>query len=219
MPMPYPADAVLAPPVFIFLEDRFSEGQITIRPYTNPIRRCKTSAEEDMFFSAESVHWACNHDLDDPRHFSEVCERMLEGNLLAKDHPELIRVWLKDLPPAEEQTKIVNRLNEIAREAACRLTELCWWDIIPHDRILLAKLVPPHPGKTVEIMFLWRRTDKSLNPSMYFTPSPTVYCDFSPVRVNFEAPTYQEVKAQFKIWLAKLPDWVTEEKPSKTKGA
>ncbi|MBI5654088.1 hypothetical protein HZC53_00310 [Candidatus Uhrbacteria bacterium] len=173
-----------------------------------------------MFFPAELVHWACSKNLDDPQAFAEVGARLLEtAERTTKDYPEAVRVWLKELPPAEEQTKIVNRLNEIAREAACGLTDLRWWDIVRHDRILAARLQPPHPGRVLEIMFMWRRTDKSVNPAMYFSPSPTVYRDFSPVRINFEAPTYQEVKAQFKLWLAAMPQWVTEEQPDKPKGA
>jgi hypothetical protein len=154
-----------------------------------------------MHFAAELVRWACSGDLDDPDHFSEVETRLLAGRSCARDFPEMLRAWLKGLPPAEEQSKIVNRFSELAEQAGRRLVDLRWWDIMPHDRILLATL--EQDGEQTEIVFYWRRTDKTMHPSLMYSQSPTMLREAGILRVTFEAPTYQEVKAQFATWLAK----------------
>lgn len=158
-----------------------------------------------MHFAAELVSWACSGDLDNPVHFAQAKAKLLADQDYAKDFPEMLRAWLKELPPAEEQAKIVNRLTEIAEGAGCVMADFRWWDIIPRDRILLARLA--REGENIEVVFYWRRTDKTIHPSLMYSQSPTMLRDAGVLRVTFEAPTYQEVKAQFKVWLARpFPD-------------
>lgn len=152
-----------------------------------------------MYFPADKVYAACRGDLDDPEFRAVALRELIDGAPHDKDYPDMLKAWLQELPPAEEQLKIARRLTEIAEAANCAISGFRWWDIVPHDRILLADLV--RDGSPLTTMFYWRRTDKSLHPSLLYTPSPTVLRERGLVRVTFEAPTYQEVKAQFTAWL------------------
>lgn len=154
--------------------------------------------------SAEIVIEACNGDLEDKVFFHGIYGRLINGReIVAPDYEEMTRQYIRELREqisVADQTKIVYRFTELAREARCNISNFRWWDIVPRDHLLLADLV--REGRDISLMFYWKRTDKSLSSIMLWAPSPRVLKDFKPPRVEFEAATYQEVKGHFKAWLA-----------------
>ncbi|MFA4954840.1 MAG: hypothetical protein WC641_06020 [Patescibacteria group bacterium] len=158
---------------------------------------------EQYGLAAEMVLVACLGNLENKVFFSGIFARIVNGAAHNPDYEETVRQYILNLNEdigVVDQVKILNRFNEISQAAKCSISNFRWWDIVPRDHLLLADLL--RKDRTYSILFYWRRTDKSLNGTLHCTSGPRVLKHLDPPRIEFEAATYQEVKAQFTAWLA-----------------
>lgn len=155
-----------------------------------------------MFFQSDRVLQACSGKLDDPAHFADVYDMLLQGRLAPRDYPGHLRAFLEELPNAEEQAKILHRFTRIAERYGYAIGDFRWWEIVPNERVLFASL--QREGRQITTVFWWKNTLKGEQRISMNNPSPMWIPDVDEPgcwRVQFEATTYQEVKAHFEKWL------------------
>ncbi len=157
-----------------------------------------------MFFRSDRVLEACSGSLDDPGRFENIYSSLLDGRLVPRDYPGHLKAFLEELPSAEEQAKILHRFTSLANEHGCSIGDFRWWEIVPNERVLFAAL--QRDGHKITTVFWWKDTAKGERRISMNNANPAWIPDVDEPgcwRVQFEAATYQEVKAHFKSWLAK----------------
>ncbi|MDQ7814411.1 MAG: hypothetical protein RDU25_01210 [Patescibacteria group bacterium] len=155
-----------------------------------------------MFFKSDRVLEACRCELDDTKVFGDIYKRLIDGRLAPPDYPKHLMAFLKELPGVEEQAKILRRFSKIAESHACTIEDFRWWEIVPHDRILFASI--QRERRKITVVFWWKDTAKGEQRISMNNPNPAWVPDVDAPgcwRVQFEAATYQEVKAHFERWL------------------
>lgn len=156
-----------------------------------------------MFFPHAKIRKACSGDLDDPKHFDHAARLLLGDMAEHGDQETLLRGFLKSLPSVKNQVKIVRRFRAIAKAYGASIRDFRWWDIMRNQRILFATV--NRNGRYILVAFHWKKTDKGIKGQPYYFNRSAWGRDFSAPggwRYEFEATTYQDVKAQFERWLA-----------------
>jgi len=166
-----------------------------------------------MLFVHDDIMFALGHNLNNPKQFALVYNKLVEERpdgpdkrALGKDYPQLFKSFLvEDLPPAEEVPRIVARLESMARDHGATISEFRWWEIRPRLRALMAQVW--RDDRTCEVRFYWKDSVKGEAGMLGGYANQTLRCsDPSAVggwRVDFEAQEYHEVREQFRAWLDK----------------
>jgi len=154
-----------------------------------------------MFFKHEHILQARSGDLNDTSFFEHIFPVLLQNRRYVQDYPAMLRKYLLDLPPAEDLAKIVSSFHAIAVQNKCQIDNFEWWEIVKHDRIIFASLT--RNDQKITVAFWWRESAKE--ESLRLNTASQIWLHDTECsggfRMQFEAPTYQEVKAEFDAWL------------------
>lgn len=162
-----------------------------------------------MFFPAHKVRHACARNLDDPPTFKKAVRDLIGTARVSPDYPLMLRHFLRRLPSAEDQGKILRRFRRIAERRHATIRGFAWWDLMAGERVLFARVTrAAKTGRktTVTVAFVWKKSEKGSASVAAKSLAKTGWVRDIGIpegwRYEFEAPTYQTVKAQFQRWLA-----------------
>lgn len=155
-------------------------------------------------------------------HLSEdlICQLLPEQHD-RKRSEEPLRILLKNLPNAEEQAKILQKLDELASMHNAKVCQFEWWDIqVDCLHVLCAEV--HRDGQTIPVRFMWKRVQKgaTISPDLTESQRPSI-APFSQAAigyvVEFERTYYREMLEMFIAWLQEpfpLPTQLTDTTPS-----
>lgn len=155
-----------------------------------------------MFFPAKKVHAACGRNLDDPAECRKAIRSLIGKADVVPDFPAMLRRFLRELPSPVDQRKIVNRFRKIARTRGAGIRDFAWWDIVQGERALFA--VMTRKGQEIAVAFFWKKSVKGDSSARKLRTKHGWARDIGLSdgwRYEFEAPTYQAVKAHLHEWL------------------
>lgn len=127
--------------------------------------------------------------------------------------PQALHTYLRSMPNAEEQEKILHTLAEAAREHGAATSNLRWWDISPGEHWLFADI--RRNDVLVLVSFCWKTVKKGLveMPLGQAAEVCWVFDKHTPRRARFliSQPEYHSLIAAYRKWLSEplppLPAW------------
>lgn len=139
---------------------------------------------------------------EEPEHIPVLLEQFpCDLAPLVLNREKFFHEFLSRLPSATEMRGIDKRLKEIAAQHNATLENLRWWDV--SNYYLFGELI--REKRQLRIGLTWKTTLKGSHPLLISSS-----CCWAPDRDSpgghfllIEAPSYQEVKANFSDWLVK----------------
>jgi hypothetical protein len=107
-----------------------------------------------MFYPAQDVLRACRAGLSDQRKQQRAAIALLGRQPIIPDAIDLLVHFLRSIPNAKDQRKILNRFQKITAEHGSTIRDLAWWDINPPERILTGTVT--RDGVDIFACFMWK---------------------------------------------------------------
>ncbi len=154
-----------------------------------------------MFFPAEDVLSAFTVELSGEEKTREAAKSLHPPST----DPERIfftMEFLKRLPSAEEQRKILGKLMELSGINEATIGTFRWWDIMSKETWLFADV--QRDGKTVTVSFSWREVEKGKDGGHRILASNGWARDTSVPggwRHEIACGEYHDMVALFEAWL------------------